>query len=158
MNEPGVADPGQGVVAESRDDLPTTMTAVVCHGPEDYRLEVVDVPRRAAGGLLLRVEAVGICASDLKCFHGAAKFWGDETRPAWAEREVIPGHEFVGVVVEADEAASSRWGVGLGDRVVAEQIVPCGECRFCVRGQYHLCIPHDIFGFKRATHGGWPSS
>lgn len=139
----------------SRVDEPAgTMTAVVCHGPEDYRLEEVAVPRREPGGLLLRVEAVGICASDLKCFHGAAKFWGDETRPAWAEREVVPGHEFVGVVVATDAEGSTRWGVGLGDRVVAEQIVPCGECRFCGRGQYHLCVPHNIFGFKRATHGG----
>jgi threonine dehydrogenase-like Zn-dependent dehydrogenase len=154
MNQPGDTELRGRVVRDTGDHLPETMTAVVCHGPEDYRLEVVDVPRRAPGGLLLRVEAVGICASDLKCFHGAAKFWGDETRPAWAEREVIPGHEFVGVVVQADEAASLRWGVGLGDRVVAEQIVPCGECRFCVHGQYHMCIPHDIFGFKRATHGG----
>ena len=54
--------------------MPHSMSAVVCHGPRDYRLEVVDVPTRPPGGLLLRVEAVGICTSDLKCFHGAAKF------------------------------------------------------------------------------------
>ncbi len=129
------------------------MTAVVCHGPEDYRLEEVPVPVPGPGEALVRVEAVGICASDLKCFHGAAKFWGDATRPRWAETEVVPGHEFVGRVVALDDAARGRWGVDVGDRVVSEQIVPCWECRYCLRGQYHLCAVHDIYGFKRRTPG-----
>ena len=74
------------------DQIPEKMQAVVCHGPLDYRLEEVSVPQRRAGEALIRVEAVGICASDLKCYHGAAKFWGDENRPAWTETMVIPGH------------------------------------------------------------------
>jgi threonine dehydrogenase-like Zn-dependent dehydrogenase len=110
------------------DQIPEKMQAVVCHGPEDYRLEEVAVPVRKPGEALIRVEAVGICASDLKCFHGAAKFWGDENRPAWAETMVIPGHEFAGRVLELDDAAASRWGIAVGDRVVSEQIVPCWEC------------------------------
>ena len=130
-----------------------TMQAVVNHGPEDYRLEELPVPSPGAGEALVRVQAVGICASDLKCYHGAAKFWGDDTRPAWAETEVIPGHEFVGEVVELDDAARARWGVDVGDRVTSEQIVPCWTCRYCLRGQYHMCAVHDIYGFKRATPG-----
>ncbi len=129
------------------------MQAVVVHGPEDYRLEEIDVPTPGPGEALVRVEAVGICASDLKCYHGAAKFWGDETRPAWAETQVVPGHEFVGEVVEIDDEAKQRWGVDVGDRVTSEQIVPCWACRFCLRGQYHMCQPHDIYGFKRRTPG-----
>ena len=135
----------------------TTMQAVVCHGPEDYRLEEVEVPRPGPGEALVRVEAVGICASDLKCYHGAAKFWGDDNRPAWAETEVIPGHEFVGEIVELDEEAAQRWGVAVGDRVVSEQIVPCWKCRYCLRGQYHMCAPHDLYGFKRRTPGAMAS-
>ena len=73
------------------EQIPEKMQAVVCHGPHDYRLEDVAVPRRGPGEALVKVEAVGICASDLKCYHGAAKFWGDENRPAWAETMVIPG-------------------------------------------------------------------
>ena len=103
---------------------------------------------------MIKVEATGICASDLKCYHGAAKFWGDANRPAWAETEVIPGHEFVGTVVQLDEVAASRWGIAVGDRVVAEQIVPCWKCRYCVNGEYWMCAPHDMFGFKRRTPGG----
>ena len=133
------------------------MKAVVCHGPMDYQLEDIAIPKASPGEALVRVEAVGICASDLKCYHGAAKFWGDASRPAWAETEVVPGHEFVGEIVELDEVAEKRWGVKKGDRVVAEQIVPCGECRYCLRGQYWMCAPHGMFGFKRATPGGMAS-
>ena len=129
------------------------MQAVVVHGPEDYRLEEVDVPVRGPGEILVRVEAVGICASDLKCYHGAAKFWGDDDRPAWAETDVVPGHEFVGEVVELDDQARERTGVEVGDRVTSEQIVPCWACRYCLRGQYHMCAVHNIYGFKRATPG-----
>jgi erythritol/L-threitol dehydrogenase len=134
-----------------------TMSAVVCHGPEDYRLEELPVPDPGPGEVLVRVEAVGICASDLKCYHGATKFWGDAERPAYVERGVVPGHEFVGRVVELDDQARAHWGVELGDRVVSEQIVPCWECRYCRRGQYWMCAPHDIHGFKRATPGAMAS-
>ncbi|HET7304811.1 MAG TPA: alcohol dehydrogenase catalytic domain-containing protein [Segeticoccus sp.] len=141
----------------SAKPIPDTMQAVVCHGPEDYRLEDVPVPTAGPGEALVRVEAVGICASDVKCYHGAAKFWGDESRPAWAETGVIPGHEFVGEVVRLDDEAARRWGVEVGDRVVSEQIVPCGRCRYCVRGQYWMCAPHEMYGFKRRTPGGMAS-
>ena len=139
--------------ATSEQQRPTVMTAVICHGPEDYRLEEVPVPTPGPGEALVKVEAVGICASDLKCYHGAAKFWGDASRPAWAETEVIPGHEFVGTVVELDDEAAQRWGIGVGDRVVSEQIVPCWKCRYCLSGNYHMCAPHDLYGFKRRTPG-----
>ncbi len=134
--------------------MPDMIEAVVCHGPEDYRLERVPMPDPGPGEALVQVEAVGICASDLKCYHGAPKFWGDGTQPAWAETEVIPGHEFVGVVVALDEQAKDGWSIGVGDRVVSEQIVPCWRCRYCRRGQYWMCAPHDIYGFKRRTPGG----
>lgn len=133
--------------------VPEKMQAVVCHGPEDYRLEEVATPTPGPGEVLISVEAVGICASDLKCYHGAAKFWGDGNRPAWAETEVIPGHEFVGEVVQLDDAAAQRWGIQVGDRVTSEQIVPCWKCRYCLRGEYWMCGPHDLYGFKRRTPG-----
>ena len=59
----------------------------------------------------------------------------------------------MGRVVELDDVAAERWGVGPGDRVTSEQIVPCRVCHFCQRGQYWMCIPHDIYGFKRRTPG-----
>ena len=129
------------------------MRAVVCHGPGDYRLENLSEPQAPAGGAVIRVEAVGICASDVKCFEGAPMFWGDATRPRYCEPPVVPGHELVGKVAEIDDDAGSRWGVRVGDRVVAEQIVPCEECRYCRRGQYWLCRRNDVFGFHQRTQG-----
>ena len=136
------------------DSIPDDMEAVVCHGPGDYRLERLAVPRPEAGEVLIRVEAVGICASDLKCYDGAAKFWGDENRPAWAETEAVPGHEITGRVVQLDDEARAHWGIEVGDRVVVEQIVPCWDCRYCDTGNYHMCAPHNMYGFKRANPGG----
>ena len=136
--------------------MPERMQAVVCRGPYDYQLEEVMVPEPGPGGVLVKVEAVGICASDLKCYHGAAKFWGDDHRPPYAERDVIPGHEFAGTVVSLDDGAGERRGIGVGDRVVSEQIVPCWECRYCHNGQYWMCSRHDLYGFKRRTPGRWP--
>ena len=133
--------------------IPETMKAVICHGPENYTLEEIPVPKPGPGEILVKVEAVGICASDLKCYHGAAKFWGDANRPAWAETEVVPGHESVGVVVQLDDQARQTRGVEVGDRVTTEQIVPCGKCRYCLRGEYWMCGPHDMHGFKRANPG-----
>nr|WP_115787723.1 alcohol dehydrogenase catalytic domain-containing protein [Arthrobacter silvisoli] len=124
------------------------MAAVVCHGPENYTLEDVPVPSPGPGEMLIRVEAVGVCASDVKCYHGAPKFWGDENRPAWAQRGIIPGHEFVGTVVAADQNATVQRRMSIGDRIVCEQIVPCEECRYCRRGQYWMCAPHEMFGFR----------
>ena len=140
-------------MSEARPSIPTSMQAVICHGPEDYQIATVPVPTPGPGEALIKVEAVGICASDLKCYHGAPKFWGDANRPAWAETEVIPGHEFVGTVVQLDDAAATRWDIAVGDRVVAEQIVPCWKCRYCLDGKYWMCAPHDMFGFKRRTPG-----
>nr|WP_153144505.1 alcohol dehydrogenase catalytic domain-containing protein [Nesterenkonia halophila] len=128
--------------------MPETMRAVVVHGPGDYRLTTRDVPTPGPGELLLRTDAVGVCASDLKCYHGAEKFWGGEHKPAWAETDRIPGHEFVGTIVAAGAGALSTRGAEIGERIACEQIVPCWDCLYCRRGAYWMCEPHDMFGFK----------
>lgn len=134
-------------------EIPNTMQAVLCHGPEDYRIETIEITHPADDELLLRMEAVGVCASDLKCYHGAAKFWGDNNRPAWAQKGIVPGHELVGRVIAGGTQALEHHHVAIGDRIVLEQIVPCGTCRYCARGQYWMCGPHDMFGFRN-YHGG----
>src|SRR5690625_1955352 len=117
-------------------EIPKTMNAVVMHAPEDYRLEEIDVPAPAADELLIRVEAVGVCASDLKCYDGAAKFWGDENRERWVQPGITPGHELVGEIVSGSPEALAGHGVEVGDRIACEQIVPCGDCLYCQRGWY----------------------
>ncbi len=135
-------------------DLPTTMRAVVCHGPQDYRLENVPVPQIQAGEVLVRILAAGICASDIKCYNGAPLFWGDAQRSGYCQPPIIAGHEFVGEVVALGEGAAEKYGLQPGDRAISEQIVPCWECRFCRRGQYWMCDgKHDVYGFRQRTPG-----
>jgi threonine dehydrogenase-like Zn-dependent dehydrogenase len=126
----------------------------VCHGPEDYRVEDVPRPRPGRGELLVKVDAVGICASDIKCFSGASLFWGEGGTGGYCEAPVIAGHEFAGTVAELGEGAAELHGVDVGDHVVAEQIIPCRKCRFCRSGHYWMCEPHVIFGFKRLRGEG----
>lgn len=90
------------------------------------------------------IGAAGICASDMKCFAGGDLFWGEGGS---VNAPVVPGHEFAGVVVELGDGAAERHNVQIGDHVIAEQIVPCGRCRFCKDGKYWMCEPHVIIGF-----------
>jgi threonine dehydrogenase-like Zn-dependent dehydrogenase len=125
--------------------IPKTMRAVVCYGPEDYRMEEVAVPKIDAGEVLVKVLGVGVCASDIKCYTGAPLFWGDEFRQGYCEPPIIPGHEFVGRVVALGEGAAEKYGLSIGDLAISEQIVPCWNCRFCQRGQYWMCDrKHDV--------------
>ena len=52
----------------------------MCHEPWDYRLEEVPMPEAGPGEVVIKVNACGVCASDIKCYTGAPLFWGDEHR------------------------------------------------------------------------------
>ena len=132
----------------------TRMTAIVCHGPEDYR--VSDVPRPTAGPreAVIRIASCGICASDCKCWQGAKMFWGSDTQAAYVKPPVIAGHEFYGVVEELGDGAGEHFGIRPGQRVIAEQIVPCDRCHYCRTGSYWMCEVHNIFGFQREVADG----
>ena len=132
----------------------TTMKAVVTHGPKDYRVEEVPVPVPGREEILIEVDAVGICASDMKCWLGGPLFWGTDGSVGYVEGPVVAGHEYSGRVVTLGEGAAERHHVALGDRVVAEQIVPCNECQYCLDGHYWMCQRNWIFGFKKYTNGG----
>ena len=133
-------------------ELPKTMKALVAYGLGDYRLELdYPVPECGPDDIIIKTEACGICAGDLKCMHGAAMFWGDEVQPRYVEPPFIPGHEFLGHIVKMGENVS---GLSVGDRITADQIVPCGTCRFCKSGRYWMCQPHAIFGFQSGNNGG----
>lgn len=127
------------------------MTAVVCHGPKDYRVEQIVRPAIGPREMLIRIGACGICASDCKCWSGAKMFWGANP---WVKAPVVPGHEFFGYVEALGPGAAEHFGVQPGDRVIAEQIVPCERCRYCRSGKYWMCEVHNIFGFQREVADG----
>lgn len=128
------------------------MKALVAYSQTDYRL-VTDYPVPVCGpdDIILKTEGCGICAGDIKCRHGAPMFWGDQTQPPYVQTPFIPGHEFVGRVVQIGENVKSYQ---IGDRLTADQIVPCGQCRYCRTGHYWMCQVHTIFGFFRDLNGG----
>ena len=133
--------------------IPKTMKALVAYSKDEYKLvKDFPVPEINEEEILLKVEACGVCAGDVKGWHGAPKFWGDETQASWVKAPFIPGHEFLGEVVQV--GAKYTGDVTVGDRVAVEQIAPCGKCKFCTTGRYWMCQKHDIFGFQSNVNGG----
>lgn len=133
-------------------NIPETMKALVAYGINDYRLET-DYKTPACGDddIIIKTEGCGICAGDLKCQRGVQRFWGENGEPSFVKPPFIPGHEFFGRIVEMGKNVTEY---RIGDRIIADQIVPCGKCRFCRSGRYSLCQPHDVFGFKHYLNGG----
>lgn len=119
--------------------IPQKMNAVICYGPKDYRYEQKAVPEVTEDDVLIKVEACGICAGDVKSYYGAAMFWGGGVLPPWNDVPCVPGHEFIGTVAALGDKARIKYSLELGDRAIAEQIVPCGECRYCIGGDYWMC-------------------
>ena len=115
--------------------------AAVQTGPR--AIEIREFPRPVIGADdgLLRVEANGICGSDVEMYKGHLRMRGFP---------VIPGHEPLGIVEEVGEGAAKRWGVQPGDRVALEVIVPCRSCHDCLTGRYQSCrnrtVGHGVTG------------
>ncbi|TDC83157.1 alcohol dehydrogenase [Nonomuraea deserti] len=99
-------------------------------------IEVREFPRPEIGpdDGLLRVEANGICGSDVEIYRGHLGSM-DQENP----KPFVPGHEPMGIVEEVGERAAERWGVKPGDRVAVEIIIPCHSCRRCLTGSYQSC-------------------
>jgi threonine dehydrogenase-like Zn-dependent dehydrogenase len=104
--------------------------AAVQVAPGTIELREFPRPRVGPDDGLLRVEANGICGSDVETYRGHL----GGPRPAF-----IPGHEPLGIIEEIGDRAAQRWGVGPGDRVALEVIVPCRSCQDCLTGRYQFC-------------------
>ena len=105
---------------------------------EQLKLSERKLPPPAPGELLIRVEACGVCRTDLHLIDGELP---DIHYP------VTPGHEIVGVVIGAG-AAEMRFAIG--DRVGVPWLAwTCGECPYCLAGQENLCIRARFTGYSR---------
>ncbi len=100
------------------------MKAAVYYRNNDVRLQDVPMPSINAGELLVRIEASGICGSDVMEWYRIKK------------APIILGHEIAGVVVEAG-AGVTRFNVG--DRVTVAHHVPCNTCIYCLSGDHSVC-------------------
>jgi threonine dehydrogenase-like Zn-dependent dehydrogenase len=115
------------------------MRAFRVERPGDAHLLDEPVPVPGPTEVLVRVEAVGICGSDLELLKGTRD-------PAFTRYPVVPGHEWAGTIV-----ASNRDHPHLpaGTRVVVEGHHFCGACEACRAGRTHLCAHYDEYGFTR---------
>jgi len=94
-------------------------------------------PRPRAGEVLVRVKRASLCGSDIGLYDFSPAYAG------FADIPIIPGHEFAGEVAELGEGTMK---FKVGERVVAESILPCGNCPLCRNDQPNLCINFKIFG------------
>lgn len=103
---------------------------------EYKRLEIADLPqpRPAADELLIRIQACGICGSDVHGYDGST---GRRLPP------IVMGHEAAGIVEQVGDAVDS---FRAGDRVTFDSTVYCGQCFFCRRGEINLCDHREVIG------------
>lgn len=105
------------------------MTAAVLYGKEQLRIERVNIPTLAPGDVLVRVKTALTCGTDVKVFRRGY-------HAMMIQPPALFGHELAGDIVAMGEAVR---GFAIGDRVVAANSAPCGECFHCRRQQENLC-------------------
>src|SRR5712671_6087645 len=105
------------------------MKAAVLYGKEDMRIEQVASRPLEPGEVRIQIQAALTCGTDLKVF-----------RRGYHAKMIVPpgvfGHEFAGIISEV-ALGLAAWRVG--DRVVAANSAPCGQCYHCQEGQENLC-------------------
>jgi threonine dehydrogenase-like Zn-dependent dehydrogenase len=108
------------------------MKALVYTAPNEvqYR-EEPDAKRLSEDEVILKIDAVGICGSDMHAYHGH----DPRRKPG-----LILGHEFAGVVVE---------GPYLGKRFTGNPLIACGACDYCLQGRSNLCSNRKMVGMTR---------
>jgi L-iditol 2-dehydrogenase len=103
---------------------------------EVKKLQVVDLPEPSCGpeDIVVRVQACGICGSDIHGFDGSS---GRRIPP------LVMGHEAAGIVTEIGENVR---GLAVGDRVTFDSTVSCGSCHYCRKGSINLCENRQVLG------------
>ena len=110
------------------------MRAVTFQAPGEVRLDEKPEPEiTAPGEAIVRVEATGVCGSDLHIYHGRVG----------VEPGFTIGHEFVGELIAAGDGVTE---LEVGDRVLGCYCSACGDCFFCRRGDFHKCDSGRVFG------------
>lgn len=112
------------------------MKAWVLHNIGNITLDEVTIPQPAAGEVLLKVRAAGICGSDIPRIYDT----GAHSMP------LIPGHEFAGEVAGVGAGVSDSW---IGKRTGVFPLIPCRRCRPCSERRYEMCRGYSYLGSRR---------
>jgi 2-desacetyl-2-hydroxyethyl bacteriochlorophyllide A dehydrogenase len=111
------------------------MKALVYTQPNEVQLLERDAPAAADGEVVLRIDAVGICGSDMHAWHGH----DPRRKPG-----LVLGHEFAGTVLASRDPAWQE-----GARVTGNPLITCGHCEYCVQGRDNLCAHRTMVGMTR---------
>ncbi|GAA1419716.1 hypothetical protein GCM10009640_07950 [Agrococcus citreus] len=112
--------------------------AVVRRFDEDIAMEDLPVPEPGVGPVLVRIEASGLCHTDI---HAARGDW-----PVVPGLPFIPGHEGVGIVEQLGDGVSR---LAVGDRVALPWLGhACGHCQHCIDGRETLCLEQQNTGYS----------
>lgn len=112
------------------------MLSVICESPGVLRVQHREPPVRGSGEVLLRVQRVGICGTDLHIFTG---------NQPYLEYPRVMGHELSAVVVEAEPGS----GLRAGDAVYVMPYLSCGRCVACRHGNTNCCVDIKVLGVHR---------
>lgn len=111
--------------------------AVVPSFEAPLEIRDVDTPRPGPGQVLVRIEASGLCHTDI---HAARGDW-----PVKPKMPLVPGHEGVGSIVELGDGVAD---LAVGDRVALPWLaLACGRCRYCVAGRETYCQTPQYMGY-----------
>jgi alcohol dehydrogenase len=111
------------------------MKALVYTAPNETQIRELPMPDLVSGEVLLQIEAVGICGSDMHAWHGH----DPRRKPG-----LVLGHEFVGRI-----ARSAAPGFEPGTRFTGNPLITCGTCEYCVQGRNNLCPNRTMVGMTR---------
>ena len=111
------------------------MKALVYTAPNETQLQERPMPDLVPGEVVLQIEAVGICGSDLHAWHGH----DPRRKPG-----LVLGHEFVGRI-----AQTAAPGFEAGTRWTGNPLITCGTCEYCVQGRNNLCERRTMVGMTR---------
>lgn len=117
------------------------MRAVVLSGPGVCAVEEVSAPVAAPGEVVVDVERVGVCGTDVELFTGELSYFetGHSSYP------LRPGHEWCGRVTAVGDAVDPAW---LGRRVTGDTMLGDRTCRRCRRGRQHVCEDRQEVGIR----------
>jgi 2-desacetyl-2-hydroxyethyl bacteriochlorophyllide A dehydrogenase len=116
------------------------MKTLVYHGPRLMSIEEHEEPTAGPDEVILKVESVGICGSEIEGYLGYSSV---RVPP------LIMGHEFCGTIVDLHNHAGHETDFSLGDKVVVNPLITCGSCDRCVGGKANLCPRRELIGIHR---------
>ena len=128
--------------------IPERMQAWVLGNPGELELVEKPVPRPGAAEVLVRIDAIAVCATDLEViYHGPpALIQGGDP----FNKNFTPGHEYMGTVVRLGPGVDE---FGVGERVAVEVHAGCGRCERCREGMYTACLNYGMnYGDRDKGH------